>query len=304
MSVLEVKKLTKKFRQTTAVNSISFNIKPGEIVGLLGPNGAGKSTTIEMILGLIKPTSGAIKVFGQDIEHHREEILGRVNYTSAYIRFMSRLTVRQNLKFFGVLYHVKNLNAKIDELGEQLDLTRFMKHMFYRLSSGEKTRVILAKALINDAEFLLLDEPTASLDPEVAYKVRAMLKKIHTEKGVTMLYTSHNMAEVEEMCDRIIFLQNGQIVAQGTPAALKKDLRDYYLELSFDPAQESKLIEFIEAEQWPWESRTGGHIAVKATASNLANILKQISQPDFGIYDIDVDKPNLEEVFLKLARNG
>lgn len=304
MLILEVKNLVKRFKNTTAVSDVSFNIKKGEIVGLLGPNGAGKSTTIEMILGLIKPSSGAIKVFGQDIEHHREEILGRVNYTSAYIRFMSRLTVWENLKFFGVLYHVKNLNAKIDELGEQLDLTRFMKHMFYRLSSGEKTRVILAKALINDAEFLLLDEPTASLDPEVAGKVREMLKKIHAEKGVTMLYTSHNMAEVEEMCDRIIFLQNGQIVAKGTPAALKNDARDYYLKLAFDPEKEPSFIKFINDHQWHYELEPPGHLMIMTTAGNLANVLKQISQADFGIYDIDVDKPDLEEVFLKIARTG
>ena len=213
MPILHVANLTKKFKNATAVDGIHFTIEKGEIVGLLGPNGAGKSTTIEMILGLIQPTAGEIFIFGKDIAKEREEILGRTNYSSTYIQFMGKMTVWENLIFFGKLYHVKNLQQKIKEISEELEIVPLLKTMFYKLSSGQRTRVILSKTLLNDPDFLLLDEPTASLDPDIAFKVREILKRIHRERKVAMLYTSHNMAEVEEMCARVIFLQKGKIVA-------------------------------------------------------------------------------------------
>ena len=304
MSILQVQNLTKKFKKHTAVSGVSFVIEKGEIVGLLGPNGAGKSTTIEMILGLIKPTEGQIKIFGQDIEAHREEILGRINYSSAYIQFMSRLTVWENLKFFGKLYNVKNLEQKIAQLSAMLEITDLLQTLFFKLSSGQRTRVILAKTLLNDPEFLLLDEPTSSLDPDIAYKVREILKKIHQERQITILYTSHNMAEVEEICSRIIFLQKGMIVASGTPNQLKKEIRDYYLELSFAPEQESKLIAFLQSKAWTYEIKSPGHLCLKTSADDLAPMLQLISREDFGIYDIDINKPDLEEVFLRYSRMG
>ena len=174
--------------------------------------------------------------------------------------------------------------------------------LFFKLSSGQKTRVILAKTLLNDPEFLLLDEPTSSLDPDIAYKVRQILKDLHSRQKVTMLYTSHNMAEVEEMCSRIIFLQKGQIVASGTPGDLKKDLRNYYLELSHPPAKESLIKKFLAQKKWEYEIKAPGHTSVKSTADDLAVMIKQISQENFDIYDIDINKPDLEEVFLKYAR--
>lgn len=301
MPILQVQNLTKKFKKRTAVSNVSFTIEKGEILGLLGPNGAGKSTTIEMILGLIKPTEGQIKIFGQDIEAHREEILGRINYSSAYIQFMSRLTVKENLRFFGKLYNIKKLEQKIAELSEMLEITDLLSILFFKLSSGQRTRVILTKTLLNDPEFLLLDEPTSSLDPDIAYKVREILKKIHQERQITILYTSHNMAEVEEMCSRIIFLQKGKIVAQGAPNQLKKEIRDYYLELSFASEQELKVMQFLESKAWSYEIKSPGHLSVKTSADDLAQMLQLISREDFGIYDIDVNKPDLEEVFLKYA---
>lgn len=302
MPILQVQNLTKKFKKHTAVCDVSFTIAKGEILGLLGPNGAGKSTTIEMILGLIKPTEGQIKIFGLDIETDREEILNRINYSSAYIQFMSRLTVKENLRFFGKLYNVKKLDQKIAELSARLEITDLLSTLFFKLSSGQRTRVILTKTLLNEPEFLLLDEPTSSLDPDIAYKVREMLKKIHQERQITILYTSHNMAEVEEMCDRVIFLQQGRIVAAGAPNQLKKEIRDYYLELSFNSEQESKLTAFLQSKKWTYEIKSPGHLRVKTSADDLAAMLQLISRQNFDIYDIDVNKPDLEEVFLKIAK--
>lgn len=302
MPVLRVQNLTKKFKNHLAVDDISFDIQKGEIVGLLGPNGAGKSTTIEMILGLIKPTRGKVEIFGKDIEKYREEILGKINYSSAYIQFMSRLTVYENLKFFGLLYNVKNVAQKIREISSMMEIDNLLKTLFFKLSSGQKTRVILSKTLLNDPEFILLDEPTSSLDPDIAHKARQILKQIHKEQNTTILYTSHNMAEVEEMCDRIIFLQKGKIIASGTPKELKDKLRDYYLELSFAPEKQTAFVQFLQAKEWIYEIKTPGHLCIHATADNLPTLFKEISGQNFGIYDIDVNKPNLEEVFLKYAR--
>ena len=302
MPILQVQNLTKKFKKRTAVRDVSFTIEKGEILGLLGPNGAGKSTTIEMILGLIKPTAGAVKIFGQDIETHRQEILGRINYSSAYIQFMARLTVKENLKFFGRLYNIKNLEQRIAHWADKLEIADLLSTLFFKLSSGQRTRVILTKTLLNEPEFILLDEPTSSLDPDIAYKVREILKKINRERQIAMLYTSHNMAEVEEMCSRIIFLQKGRIVAAGAPDQLKKEIRDYYLELSFGSEQEAKLIAFLQSKKWTYEIKSPGHLRVKTLANDLAPKLQLISRQNFDIYDIDVNKPDLEEVFLKIAK--
>lgn len=300
MNVLEVKNLTKKFKNTVAVDGISFSIPRGKIVGLLGPNGAGKSTTIEMILGLIAPSAGTIRIFGKDIEKEREAVLGRINYASTYIQFMSRLTVFENLKVFALLYNVADVEKKVHQVAEELDMEDLLNILFFKLSSGQKTRVVLAKTLLNDPDFLLLDEPTASLDPDIAFRVRAILKRVHKERGVTMLYTSHNMAEVEEMCEEIIFLQKGKIVSEGTPEALKRTIRDYYLEISVARGRQKIFSEFLNTKQWEFQ-RKAGHFSIKTTAENLASMLRIISQRDFGIYDIDINKPDLEEVFLKVA---
>ncbi|MBI4360017.1 MAG: ABC transporter ATP-binding protein [Candidatus Jacksonbacteria bacterium] len=301
-TVLSVHNLTKRFGTSTAVCGISFHIQKGEIFGLLGPNGAGKSTTIEMILGLISPTEGKISVFGKDIAKNREEILSRINYSSTYIQFMARLTVRENLVFFGKLYNVRKLDKKIASVAKQLEIEELLPLLFYKLSSGQKTRVILAKTLLNDPEFLLLDEPTASLDPDIAFKVRELLQSIHRERGVSMLYTSHNMAEVEEMCDRVIFLQKGKIVAEGAPDELKRAARDYYIEVAFASAKEQAFVEFINARGWKFEIESAGHLNIKTSADDLGETMRLISRENFGIYDLDINKPDLEEVFLKLAK--
>ncbi|MEK7521918.1 MAG: ABC transporter ATP-binding protein [Patescibacteria group bacterium] len=232
--IIQVKNLTKRFGNFTAVDKISFQVFPGEIVGFLGPNGAGKTTTIQMLLDLVTPTSGTIRLFGKDLKKHREEVLNRVNFSSAYVAMPYNLKVGENLATFGRLYGVPNLKQKIRDLAEFFNIEDMLSRMTGSLSSGQATRMNLAKALINDPELLLLDEPTASLDPDVADKTRKLLLQIQKERGVTILYTSHNMSEIEEICNRVIFINYGKITDTGTTRELvikygRKDMNDVFL---------------------------------------------------------------------------
>lgn len=219
-AVVQVEHLRKEFNGTVAVADVSFNVRHGEIVGVLGPNGAGKTTTIQVLLGLTTPTSGAVRVFGKDLERHRCEILQRCNFCSAYTALPANLRVRENLRVTGGLYGVKDLPGKMDRLLELFEITHLKNKVTGQLSSGESTRVNLCKSLLNDPELLMLDEPTASLDPNIADKVRKLLRRIQREQGITMIYTSHNMRDVEEVCDRVLFLHKGGIIAEGTPQAV------------------------------------------------------------------------------------
>lgn len=241
--LLSVKNLTKQFGSSTkgfkAVNKISFDVQKGEILGFLGPNGAGKTTTIQMLLGLIKPTSGTISIFGKELHANREEILSRVNFSSAYVSLPGNLKVWENLYTFARLYGVKNYKKRIEELAHFFEINSFMNKMYVALSSGQATRVNLAKALLNSPELLFLDEPTASLDPDIADRVRKYLKKIQKEQDVTILYTTHNMMEVEELCDRAIFINEGKIVTEGKPEKLLKqfglkDLNEVFIKIARD----------------------------------------------------------------------
>jgi len=215
--VIEVHDLVKKFNGTTAVDRLSFTAGRGEILGLLGPNGAGKTTAIQMLLGIIEPTAGSIRVFGQDIATHRQAILQRLNFSSAYVSLPQNLRVMDNLRVFAGIYGVANWREKAMELLRLFEIDRLAMRKTGQLSSGESTRLHLCKALLNDPELLLLDEPTASLDPDIADKVRKLLRRIQRERGITVLYTSHNMREIEEICDRVIFLHHGRKMAEGPP---------------------------------------------------------------------------------------
>jgi ABC-2 type transport system ATP-binding protein len=217
---IEVERLVKIYKKAPAVDGISFSIAPGSITGLLGGNGAGKTTTIAMIMGLIAPTSGSVKVLGAQMPQQRYRVLSRMNFESPYVEMPMRLTIRQNLRVFGMLYGVANLAARIEELGEQLDLAELLDRPTGRLSAGQKTRVSLAKSLINSPELLLLDEPTASLDPDTADWVRAHLARYCRERGATVLLASHNMAEVERLCGRVIIMKRGRIEDDDAPARL------------------------------------------------------------------------------------
>jgi ABC-2 type transport system ATP-binding protein len=219
-AVVEVETLLKTFRGHTAVDHLSLTVRKGEIVGLLGPNGAGKTTLIHMLLGLIRPESGAVRMFGLEMPRRRQEILARSNFSSAYVQLPLSLTPRQNLKVFGRLYGVRGLDARIDELLARFEIAAMADKPTRAMSAGQISRLNLAKALLNDPELLLLDEPTASMDPDIADKTRQILRDIQRERGMAVLYTSHNMREVERLADRVLFMHHGRLVAEGTPQEL------------------------------------------------------------------------------------
>ena len=235
-ATIEVNNLAKQFKNTLAVNNISFKINKGTIIGLLGPNGCGKSTTIGMMLGLIKPTSGTVVINGQNIENNRTSLLEKMNFISPYIELPKKLTVEENLKVYGRLYGVKNLEGKISEIMEKLNLTEFKKRKTGELSSGQKNRVSLAKALINDPEILLLDEPTASLDPDVGDNIRTFIEDFASKKGATILLASHNMNEVERLCHEVMMMKDGKIIDKGKSSDLinkhgRKNLEEVFLKI-------------------------------------------------------------------------
>ena len=233
---IEVINLSKSYKTKKAVNNINFKIDENEIVGLLGPNGCGKTTTIGMILGLLKPTSGQVLINGKNIENNKISILHKMNFISPYIELPKKLTVKQNLIVYGKLYNIQNLNERINFLSEKLRLIDLLDKITGELSSGQKNRVSLAKALINNPTVLLLDEPTAALDPETADFIRTFLEKYKEEKKISVLLASHNMDEVKRLCNSIMMMKDGNIVDRGTPEDLikkygQKNLEEVFLEI-------------------------------------------------------------------------
>jgi len=234
---IEVEDLAKTYPRGTAVAGISFALPAGSITGLLGGNGAGKTTTIAMIMGLVTPTSGTVRVLGADMPRQRYRVLHRMNFESPYVEMPMRLTVRQNLTVFGRLYGVPDLAGRIAEVARELDLLDLLDRPTGKLSSGQKTRASLAKALLNRPEVLLLDEPTASLDPDTADWVRGALARYRSANGATLLLASHNMLEVERLCERVIIMKKGRIEGDGTPAALlarygRQTLEEVFLDVA------------------------------------------------------------------------
>ena len=234
---LQIDSLSKIYNGVEAVKSISFTIKRNEIIGLLGPNGCGKTTTIGMILGLLKPSSGKVLIDNQDIEKNRVDILKKINFISPYIELPKKLTVKQNLFVYGKLYNVENLDNKIEYLTEKLRLNEILNCITGELSSGQKNRVSLAKAIINDPILLLLDEPTASLDPETGDYVREFLEDFQKERKNSILLASHNMSEVERLCTSVMMMKNGSIIDSGKPEELilkhgRKNLEEVFLKLT------------------------------------------------------------------------
>ena len=235
-NIIEVKKLNKIYDKTIAVKDLSFVINKGKIIGLLGPNGCGKTTTIAMILGLVKPTSGEIIIKGKNLEKDRINLLEKMNFISPYVELPKKLTVEENLKVYAGLYGVKNVNEKISELVNELRLNKFLKKKTGELSSGQKNRISLAKALINDPEILMLDEPTASLDPETGDFVRSFIEHYSSKTNVTILLASHNMNEVERLCDSVMMMKDGIIVDTGKSQELisrhgRKNLEEVFLKI-------------------------------------------------------------------------
>ena len=236
-TTLQVIGLSKNYNEKNAVKDISFKLNKNEIIGILGPNGCGKTTTIGMILGLLKPTSGKILINGIEIEKNRVQLLNNLNFISPYIELPKKLTVQQNLIVYGKLYDIKDLKKKIEYLSEMLRLGDIINKLTGELSSGQKNRVSLAKSIINDPLVLLLDEPTASLDPETGDFVRSFLEDYQKEKGASILLASHNMAEVERLCSSVLMMNNGVIIDQGSPSKLierhgRKNMEEVFLKLT------------------------------------------------------------------------
>ena len=236
-TLVEVKNLKKSYGLKEAVKGISFKIKDNEILGLLGPNGSGKTTTIGMMLGLLKPSNGEIIIDGKKIEENRIEILKKINFISPYIELPKKLTVKQNLEVYGRLYDIKNIKLKIKDISEKLRLDKIINKITGELSSGQKNRVSLAKSIINDPKVLLLDEPTASLDPETGDFVRSFLEDYQKEKSASILLASHNMAEVERLCSSVLMMKNGIIIDRESPKELikkhgRKNLEEVFLKLT------------------------------------------------------------------------
>jgi len=234
---VEVRDLRKSYGSVTAVDGLTFSLEAGKVTALLGGNGAGKTTTIAMLMGLVVPTSGTARVLGADMARERHRVLHRMNFESPYVDIPQRLTVRQNLEVFGRIYGVPDLEARIAAITEELRLADLRERPYGKLSAGQKTRVSLAKALINNPELLLLDEPTASLDPDTADWVRGKLETYARGRGATIVLASHNMAEVERLADRVIMLEKGRILADSTPAALiarfgRQTLEEVFLDIA------------------------------------------------------------------------
>ena len=238
--ILSVSRLCKQYGAVHAVDDLSFEVCPGEILGLLGPNGAGKTTTIYMILGVLEPTSGSIAIDGCDLARRRRQALGRTNFAAVYAPLPGNLTVVQNLRVFGMLYAVPHLNERIEAVLHEFDLRHFRNTKCGVLSSGEQTRVALAKAVLNQPRLLLLDEPTASLDPSIARDIRATIRDLAQRTGVGVLWTSHNMIEVAEVCHRVLFLSKGKILLEGDPRTLPQEhnhptLEDLFVAVAREP---------------------------------------------------------------------
>ncbi len=300
--VLEVKNLTKKFSAKngdfTAADNINFSVGGGEILGLLGPNGAGKTTIIQMLLGVMEPTAGLIEYFGKGFKKHREEILKQVNYSSTYISLPWLFTVSESLEFFAKLYEVSDRKKKIAKLVAEFEIEDLCHKQYYMLSAGEKTRVLLAKAFLNYPKVLLLDEPTASLDVEIAVKVRGFLKKEKKEYNVSMLLTSHNMAEVEEMCDRVVILKEGKIIAEDKPENLAKKITACQIELVITDDAEKAGV-FLTAKKISFEKDRFRFI-VSIEEKNIAEFLILLTAEKIAYEEISINKPDLEDYFLKM----
>jgi len=302
--VLEVKSLTKVFsgrKNFTAVDRVSFMLQEGEIVGLLGPNGAGKSTTIHMLLGTLTPSSGSIKYFDRDFYMHRSDVLGQVGYVNGYSRLPGILTVQENLEIYARIAGLawKERKIRIEKLLKRFDGTTLRKRLVGKLSAGQATRIMLAKAFLGHPKMVLLDEPTAALDPDVCADVRAFVQEQRREYGVSMLYTSHNMSEVAEVCDRVIFLKDGRIVAVDKPERLAATIAVSTLRVHVENEARAacKALEELSDNV----SQNGSWIEASIASEEIANALRYLTVQGVHFSDIEVLKPTLEDYFLRMA---
>lgn len=300
MNILVVKNLTKKFKKFVAVDNISFSLREGEILGLLGPNGAGKTTTIQMLLGVLLPTSGEVRVFDKELHAHKEEILEKVNFSSTYTDLPWRLSVFENLHFLSYLYDIKNRKERIKKVSNIFRLEKLLSQPISELSSGQITRVNLAKAFLNFPKILFLDEPTASLDPDTAKYVRDFLLSERKNFNMSIVWTSHNMAEVEEVCDRVIFINKGRLIADDTPSQLAKTIEVSHVELNVSDGLK-RTIEMCGKDSIHYRLE-GRNIVVDLKEKEIPDFLKKLM--DKGVYytEISINKPSLEDYFLEVVK--
>jgi len=303
MPLLTIRDLRKSYDNVEALKGVSFSVEHGEIFGLLGPNGAGKSTTINILLGLILADSGHIEVFGQDFARHAVAIRRRMNVAAAFTSLNGVLTVRENLRVYGHIYGVKNIRARIDELLERFEITDLADKKLQYLSSGQHTRVTLCKGLINDPELLLLDECTVGLDPDIAEKTRRALKEFQREKKTTILFTSHNMTEVEELCGRIAFLSKGQILRIDTTEHITQLIPQQTLTIRFRSGTAMTTLP-LPTNLPPVEVGTDSTLRfiLHDSEQQLDTILRHFTQSGATIADVQLVRPTLEDVFIKVAR--
>ncbi len=298
MEILKAKNLSKQFGKFKAVDNVSLSLQEGEILGLLGPNGAGKTTTIQMLLGVLTPSKGEVFYFGKNLKNHREEILEEVNFSSTYTNLPWDLTVWENLHFISYLYQIENRKKRVEEMLELFKLKELQKHPIKELSAGQVTRLNVAKAFINFPKVLLLDEPTASLDPDVAGYIREFILEERKKFKVSIVFTSHNMAEVEELCDRVIFINRGKIVADDTPENLAKTIEVCHIELLVK--QKEKLISYCKNNQLNFRQE-GKHIIVDVKEKLIAEFLRNLTANAIEYDEISIEKPTLEDYFIQNA---
>jgi ABC-2 type transport system ATP-binding protein len=312
---LVVEKLTKKFESSkflwfdkqsfTAVNDISFHLKEGEILGLLGPNGAGKTTTIQMLLNVLTPTAGCINYFGRALSGNNKDVLRRVAYVSSYMRLPSALTVRQSLIMFGLLYDIpyKVLVGRINEqFLETFNLTQIIDRGASLLSAGQTSAVLLARAFLVNPSIILLDEPTAALDPESAHRIRDFIREQNRQQGISVLFTSHNMSEVADLCDRILVLKGGKIIADNTPEYLAASVSVVRVQLRMAGGDSmTKAVAFFQ-EQLLSYMVEGSSVEVAIEEHKIADLLAGISQRGIMYVQIAIEKPTLEDYFLTLSK--
>jgi len=298
MNILEVKNLTKKFRNVVAVDNVSFELEEGEILGLLGPNGAGKTTTIQMLLDVLIPTSGEIFYFGKDLKNNRESILENIGFSSTYTHLPHYLAVRDCLKYTSYFFDIKDRKKRIKEIEEIFQLKEISKKVTSSLSSGQMTRANLAKAFINFPKILLLDEPTASLDPEAAKEIRDLFTREKERFKTSIIITSHNMAEIEEICDRVLFIDHGKIIADDSPGNLSKSIKISHVELLIQNNLE-KIVGYCRKNNLKYEIERK-YICIDLNEEEIAGLLDDLSKEGIRYDEISINKPTLEDYFLQV----
>ena len=299
-TVLDIKNLTKRFGDFTAVENLSFDLQEGEILGLLGPNGAGKTTTIQMLLNILTPSKGDINYFGKSLFTHREEILEKINFSSTYTNLPWYVTVKENLTFIAYLYDIPNRKKRLAEVLHAFKLESLANNSIGSLSAGQITRVNLAKAFLNHPRILLLDEPTASLDPDVASYIREFLQKERKQFNVSIIITSHNMGEVEELCDRVIFINHGKIIANDTPEKLAKTIEVSHIELLIRTGME-KAIQYCKKKHLSYTLPNKRFITIDVNEKHIAQVLRDLMDASVVYDEISIEKPTLEDYFLQMS---